>query len=102
MDAIVLAGGRGARLGGVDKADLVVGGQTLLERALAATAGANRTVVVGPRRPTSRPVTWAREHPPGGGPVAALAAGLEHVDGDHLAGAERAAGPKGSVSAIPA
>jgi molybdopterin-guanine dinucleotide biosynthesis protein A len=33
-------------------------------------------VVVGPRRPTSRQVAWIREDPPGGGPVAAIAAGL--------------------------
>jgi molybdopterin-guanine dinucleotide biosynthesis protein A len=39
-------------------------------------------VVVGPRRPTARPVTWAREEPPGGGPVAALAAGLRLVTAD--------------------
>lgn len=32
--------------------------------------------VVGPVRPTRRPVRWVREDPPGGGPVAAIAAGL--------------------------
>jgi molybdopterin-guanine dinucleotide biosynthesis protein A len=49
---------------------------TLLDRAVAAVAGAERTVVVGPRRPTRLPVCWTVEQPPGGGPVAALAAGL--------------------------
>src|SRR4051812_33904528 len=34
-DAIVLAGGGGRRLGGVDKATLEVGGRTLLDRVLA-------------------------------------------------------------------
>lgn len=33
-------------------------------------------IVVGPMRPTRRSVRWAREDPPGGGPVAAIAAGL--------------------------
>jgi molybdopterin-guanine dinucleotide biosynthesis protein A len=33
-------------------------------------------IVVGPRRPGVPGVGWAREDPPGGGPVAALAAGL--------------------------
>lgn len=33
-------------------------------------------IVVGPTRPTRRPVRWTREDPPGGGPVAAIAAGL--------------------------
>lgn len=76
--AVVLAGGAGRRMGGVDKPALVVGGRTLLDRAVAAAAeaGAAHIVAVGPRRETERPVTWTREDPPGGGPLAALAAGL--------------------------
>jgi molybdopterin-guanine dinucleotide biosynthesis protein A len=31
---------------------------------------------VGPARPTRSPVRWTREDPPGGGPAAAIAAGL--------------------------
>lgn len=77
LGAVVLTGGTGRRLGGVDKASLEVGGVTLLERALAAMVGADETVVVGDRVPTSRPVTWAREEPPGGGPAAGLLAGLD-------------------------
>lgn len=75
-DGIVLAGGRGRRLGGVDKAAIVVDGEPLLDRAVAALRPC-RTVVVGPARPTRSPVLWAREDPPYGGPAAALAAGLE-------------------------
>lgn len=75
-DAVVLAGGRARRLGGVDKPGLVVGGRALLDRVLDAVADAASTVVVGPARPTTRPVRWALEEPPGGGPAAALAAGL--------------------------
>ena len=75
-DAVVLAGGGGRRLGGVDKPGLEVDGRTLLDRVLAAVADAGTVVVVGPVRPTVRPVVWAREDPPGGGPAAALAAGL--------------------------
>lgn len=75
-DAVVLAGGAARRLGGADKPALSVGGQMLLDRVLGACAGAGSTVVVGPRRPTVRPVRWAREDPPGGGPLPALAAGL--------------------------
>ena len=48
FDAIVLAGGQGSRLGGVDKAELKVGGVRLLDRALTACRGASTTVVVGP------------------------------------------------------
>ncbi|GAA3886297.1 molybdenum cofactor guanylyltransferase [Saccharothrix violaceirubra] len=83
-DAIVLAGGRGSRLGGVDKAALVVGGRTLLERALDAVRGAGRTIVVGPRRDLPGGVLSVREEPPGGGPVAGLAAGLGSVRAERV------------------
>lgn len=73
-DLVVLAGGTGQRLSGTDKAEVVVAGQRLLDRVLAAAPGARRRVVIGPVRPTAEQVTWCREHPPGGGPVAALAA----------------------------
>ncbi|MFD7237923.1 NTP transferase domain-containing protein [Streptomyces syringium] len=78
-DAVVLAGGAARRLGGTDKPAVRVGGRTLLDRVLGACADAGETVVVGPRRPTARSVRWAREEPPGGGPLAALAAGLGHT-----------------------
>lgn len=82
-DAIVPAGGAARRLGGADKPGLTVGESTLLDRVLAACAGARTTVVVGPARPTARTgVRWTRERPPGGGPVAAVAAGLAHVTAD--------------------
>ncbi|MBK5307859.1 MAG: NTP transferase domain-containing protein [Frankiaceae bacterium] len=83
-DAIVLAGGTARRLGGVDKPALVVGERSLLDRVLDAVAGAARVVVVGPARMTTRPVTWCRESPPGGGPVAAIAAGLREVTADRV------------------
>lgn len=73
----MLTGGGGTRLGGVDKGSLELAGTTLLERALAATAAADEVVVVGVPAPTSRPVTWAREDPPGGGPAAGLLAGVD-------------------------
>ncbi|WP_328789595.1 MULTISPECIES: NTP transferase domain-containing protein [unclassified Streptomyces] len=75
-DAIVLAGGAAQRLGGADKPALSVGGRALLDRVLDACPDARTTVVVGGRRATARPVRWTREDPPGGGPVAALDAGL--------------------------
>lgn len=81
-DAIVLAGGAAKRLGGIDKPAVRVGGRTLLDRVLAACEGAARTVVVGGRLPTVRPVRWAREDPPGGGPLAALDAGVRCVEAD--------------------
>lgn len=78
-DAVVLAGGGAARLGGADKPGVRVGGRTLIDRVLAACSGAGTTVVVAAPRPTARPVVWAREEPAGGGPLAALDAGLRHA-----------------------
>lgn len=74
---MVLAGGKSSRLGGVPKAHLRYDGATLLQRALAATRGAGRVVVVGPDPGTLPDGTLtAREDPPFAGPAAAIAAGL--------------------------
>ncbi|GGY51396.1 MULTISPECIES: NTP transferase domain-containing protein [Streptomyces] len=83
-DAVVLAGGAAKRLGGADKPGLSVGGRALLDRVLTACAGAATTVVVGGRRPTARPVVWTREEPAGGGPLAALDAGLRHASAESV------------------
>lgn len=78
-DAVILAGGQSRRLGGAHKPGIVVGHRTMLDTALAATAVARRTVVVGPRQGTYRPVEFTSEHPPSAGPAAALAAGMQLV-----------------------
>lgn len=83
-DVLVLAGGRASRMGGVDKPGLVVGGRSMLATALAATAEAGRTVVVGPLRPElPAAIVQTREPEPGSGPVAAVAAGLAAL-GDEI------------------
>jgi molybdopterin-guanine dinucleotide biosynthesis protein A len=71
-DGVVLAGGQGRRMGIEAKSLLTVGGRPMIAASLAALAGAERTVVVGPGGQVI-------ESPPGGGPVAALAAGLTRV-----------------------
>lgn len=73
---MVLAGGRASRLGGRHKPGITVAGTTLLDRAIMAVVDASEIIVVGPEQPTCRPVRWTVEQPRGGGPVAALAAGL--------------------------
>lgn len=93
--AVVLAGGRGSRLGGRDKALVVVDGTPLLDRlidGLHGTASADsqpvaglpppqRIIVVGPQRTDrKRPrVIHVREQPAYDGPVAAIAAALPQV-----------------------
>jgi molybdopterin-guanine dinucleotide biosynthesis protein A len=74
---VVLAGGRASRLGGADKASIELDGRTLLEHALDALTDADEVVVVGDPVPTTRPVTFTREDPAYGGPVAALLTGRD-------------------------
>jgi len=75
LGAIVLAGGSGTRLGGVRKPELRVGGVRLLDRVLSALVAADPVVVVGPEDlAVPDGVRLTRETPPGGGPVAAIAA----------------------------
>lgn len=92
MTAVVLAGGLGRRLGGSDKPAITIGGRTLVGTVVGAAleAGATRVIVVGPARPrllaelaeaglatAEHDVEFTREQQPGGGPVPALAAGLD-------------------------
>lgn len=76
FDAIILAGGAARRLDGADKPMQEVSGRPLLAHVLDAVSGAGTRVVVGPSRPGFDGVIWAREDPPGSGPVAGIAAAL--------------------------
>lgn len=77
LSAVVLAGGTAARLDGADKASVELHGRTLLTWALDAVLDAHEVVVVGDPVPTHRPVTFTREDPRHGGPVAALLTGRD-------------------------
>lgn len=86
-DAIVLAGGRGSRLGGIDKTELTIDGVSLAARAVRAVAGARAVAYVShaaaPRWVAAdQRVRVAAEEPPLGGPVAAIAAGLAALADD--------------------
>lgn len=79
--AVILAGGRGERLGGVNKALLALGDRTLLDRAMAVTRGYKTLLAVGS----------ARFEAPGdleqildldtgyAGPLAGVAAAVQHL-----------------------
>jgi molybdopterin-guanine dinucleotide biosynthesis protein A len=96
FDAIVLAGGRGSRLGGVSKPDVLVAGRSLLDRALDAAAGARHVVVVGPPGLARPGVVTVLEDPPFGGPVAGIDVGLAALDRLHSLDADADAGQPGS------
>ena len=84
---IVLAGGRGTRLGGRDKPGLVVAGRTLIGSVVAAgtIAGARQVIVVGPERAGLDGVSFVTEEPPGAGPVPALRRGLAEATAPWMA-----------------
>ena len=77
FNAVVLAGGTAARLDGVDKGSVEHRGRTLLTWALDSVIDAGEVVVVGDPVPTERPVTFVRESPRHGGPVAAMLTGRD-------------------------
>ncbi|MGM0385016.1 MAG: molybdenum cofactor guanylyltransferase [Actinomycetota bacterium] len=92
LDVVVLAGGRGRRLGGVSKADLRLGRARLLDHILADLADWD-----DPRVPLGRIVAVAPdsvdvpsgvlrilEEPPGGGPSAGIAAAVAALGSGQL------------------
>ena len=85
LGVVVLAGGYGRRLGGVDKAAIELNGRTLLEHVISGFPPDCDMVVVGPERPVSRLVTWCRESPIGGGPLSAVATALGFLSTDLVA-----------------
>ncbi len=82
LDVVLLAGGRGERLGGVSKADVELGGVRLVDRALDAVRSALTpdvtlgTIVVVGDVVAPEGVLTTREDPPFGGPAAGVAAGV--------------------------
>jgi len=80
--AVVLAGGESRRFGS-DKLEARLGSKRLLERSISELPAGAMLVIVGPVREqllaTDHPVVYVREEPPGGGPAAAMIAGLSSV-----------------------
>jgi molybdenum cofactor guanylyltransferase len=100
FDAVILAGGRAARLAGADKPGLEVAGIPMLVSVARAAiaAGTRKLIVVGPDRAgrvhdalasmaAGLPggLSSVQEDPPGGGPVGALRRGLAEVTAPWLA-----------------
>ena len=77
---IVLCGGTSRRLAGLDKTRESLAGTTVMDHLLDALPLFWDVVCVGEKRATTRAVGWCRETPAGGGPVAGIAAGLDHLE----------------------
>src|SRR5512134_2988564 len=79
VTAVILAGGRSARLGGIDKCSLELQGQSLIERRVATLRPlVAEVLVVGARSlPRSLEVRSVADEPGQAGPLAGLRAGLE-------------------------
>jgi molybdopterin-guanine dinucleotide biosynthesis protein A/uridine kinase len=75
---VVLAGGASRRFP-PDKLSQVVAGTSLLDHVLASLPEQVLIVVVGAVREVARPVVFTSEDPAGGGPAAALVAGLRRA-----------------------
>lgn len=83
VTAIVLCGG-GARRFGADKLIQPLGPTTVLGFLVDSLPRAWEVVAVGVERSLARPVTWVLEDPPGGGPLAGIAAGVAVVTTEHV------------------
>lgn len=94
LNAIVLSGGTSSRFGS-DKASAKINGQTLLELLITnlLAEGIEEIVVVGPKvvlnlgktLEVAAKITFVREAPEFGGPVAAIAAAISEIQSEQVA-----------------
>lgn len=104
MQVIVLAGGSSRRFGSDKLAALLPDGRSVLDHCLAGMPSGWPLLLVGPSRvvpdEVAGRVRWVRESPPGGGPLAGIAAGLEVVDTEVVCVAPADAPRAGEVLAL--
>jgi molybdenum cofactor guanylyltransferase len=75
VTALILAGGKATRMGGVDKRELVIAGRTIFERQVEALAPCVAEILVSSPRPIAG-YRSVRDPVAGAGPLAGIAAGL--------------------------
>lgn len=89
MDVIIVAGGEGRRMGGVDKASLKLNGIRFIDHLLQDLAGipTDKVIVVTPREDLKLGgnVLRCSEEPPLGGPVAGIEAAIKLCSADYVA-----------------
>lgn len=85
LSAMILTGGSSSRFGS-DKSQAKFGAHSLIEKLLITLPSEIDIVIVGPQlMSATREVTYTQENPRGGGPVAAIAAGLKLIDSEFVA-----------------
>lgn len=85
LSAMILTGGRSTRFGS-DKSRAMFGEKSLIEELLISLPQNMDVIVVGPAiEKALRPLKYTQEDPLGGGPVAAICAGLELIDTEFVA-----------------
>lgn len=85
LSALILTGGRSSRFGS-DKSLAMLKGQSLLSHLLTDLAVNIEVVIVGPTFESQlRPLKFVQEDPAGGGPVAAVDAGLAMISTEFVA-----------------
>jgi molybdopterin-guanine dinucleotide biosynthesis protein A len=80
MNAIILAGGRGRRMGGIDKSSLRLGGETFIERILRVLEPFHESILIvtnDPDRFTGIQARRVRDQSEGRGPLMGLYSGLK-------------------------
>ncbi len=75
VSALILAGGKATRLGGIAKHEIVIGGRTIFERQVAVLAPRVEEILVAAPHDIGG-YRCVRDVMPGGGPLAGIAAGL--------------------------
>jgi molybdopterin-guanine dinucleotide biosynthesis protein A len=82
--AVILAGGKGERLGGVNKALLTIGGERLVDRAMAVTSGCSPRLLAVGQAGFEAPADLVQVldlETDYAGPLAGVAAALDHLAG---------------------
>ena len=84
LSAMILTGGTSSRFGS-DKSQAKFGANSLIENLLITLPPEIDIVIVGPQlEKSSRQVGYTQEHPRGGGPVAAIEAGLNLITSEFV------------------
>ncbi len=82
IDTLILAGGKSSRLNYVDKLELKINNDKILD--LVIQNGVNKIFVIGEKRPTKLNVTWINDLTSNGGPGVGVWSGLQEITSEYV------------------